>query len=165
MQRFLPLLLLLPFLEIAVFILVGREIGVLATLLLTVLAIAVGAALLRVQRTAVLRRIRAHLEEGQAPARPLFDGALVSIAGLLLIVPGFATDAIGLLLFVPALRDRLWRALTGRLRNAVEARQREARARAMRDGRPVPPPVIELSPDEFSSRSASGPWRRGADAP
>lgn len=112
----LPLLIfLVPVLEIAIFIVVGSHIGVLATVLLVVATSVAGAALLRIQGLGTLARIRAQVDRGALPDRELAHGAMILVAGLLLLMPGFLTDAIGLLLFIPPLRDVAWRLLRSRI--------------------------------------------------
>lgn len=94
----------LPIVEIAIFIQVGDEIGLAATLATTVLTAVIGTLLVRTQGLATVRKVQASLAEGGIPLRPAFDGACQLIAGALLLTPGFLTDAIGLLLFIPPLR-------------------------------------------------------------
>src|SRR5262245_35669888 len=99
--------LLLPLAEIAVFVCVGSAIGVFATLGLVLLAGIAGIAILRLQGLATLRRVRTALDRGEVPGAALFDGACLVFAGLLLIIPGFLTDAVALLLLIPPLRATL----------------------------------------------------------
>jgi UPF0716 protein FxsA len=103
------LLIAAPLVEIAVFILVGRQIGVAATLLVTLATAVAGVLLLRFQGLAALERIRAELAARCLPARPLADAAMIAVAGLLLVIPGLVTDALGFLLFIPAVRTAVWR--------------------------------------------------------
>lgn len=121
MARFIPLaLLVLPLLEIAGFIVVGRAIGVLPTLGLVVLGAIAGGLLLRQQglsvlnrmRLSVLNRMRTNMTAGTLPGQTLFDGMVLAIAALLLIIPGFFGDIVALLLMVPPLRGWLYAALT-----------------------------------------------------
>lgn len=113
---FAPLILLTgPLVEIAGFIAVGSQIGILATIGLTVATTIIGAMLLRIQGFGVMTRIRAAMEEGATPGRELVHGAMIVAAGLLLIVPGFVTDTIGLLLFIPYLREIAWRLIRDRI--------------------------------------------------
>jgi UPF0716 protein FxsA len=100
--------------EIAAFILVGEAIGVLPTLGLVILGIALGSFLLRRHSMATLLKVRADMEQGRTPAKPLAEGAVLTLASLMIILPGFVTDAVGLLLFLPPVRRVLWRALRGR---------------------------------------------------
>jgi UPF0716 protein FxsA len=104
-------LICVPLLEIAVFIEVGGAIGLWPTLALIVLTAVLGTWQLRAQGLATLARARRLLERGEMPARELFDGLCLLVAGALLLTPGFITDSIGALLFLPALRQALRRAL------------------------------------------------------
>lgn len=116
MIRFLPLALLaLPLLEIAGFIVVGRAIGVFPTLALVLLAAIGGALLLRQQGLSVLNRMRTSMDAGTVPGQALFDGMVLAIAALLLIIPGFLGDIVALILLIPAVRQRLYASLTSRM--------------------------------------------------
>lgn len=148
---FLFLLLAVPFAEIAMFILVGSEIGVAATLLLTLGTAVAGTLLLRHQGLSTIGRIRADVDSGCLPARPLAEGAMIAAAGLFLLTPGFITDALGLALFVPQVRAALWRQLEGR----VTVRSFGAPMDPRRPGR-----VVDLDETEFAARPNRGsPWR------
>jgi UPF0716 protein FxsA len=114
-----PLLLLIvfvavPILEIAVFIQVGGLIGLWPTLAIVILTAVVGTWQLRLQGLATLARAQRQLDSGQLPTSELFDGACLLLGGALLLTPGFVTDTLGLLLFLPPLRDAL-RGWLGRL--------------------------------------------------
>ena len=61
----------------------------------------------------MLDRARAALAAGEFPTSELFDGLFVLLAGFLLIMPGFFTDVLGILLFIPALRRRLGASIWG----------------------------------------------------
>jgi UPF0716 protein FxsA len=98
----------LPFIEIAGFVIVGQEIGVLATLGLVILSAVLGFALLRRQGLSLLNQMKAEAASGRVPQREIIHGTLLMFAGILLIIPGFVTDIIGLLLFVPFIRDLIW---------------------------------------------------------
>lgn len=142
---------LLPFLfialllaEIAGFALVGSMAGVLATVLLAVATSVLGAALLRIQGLGALARIRETMETGASPGRDLVHGLMIAIAGLLLVVPGFVTDIFGLMLFVPPLRELVWRFLKARI-VVVDA---DVGASFRRSG----PATIDLDEEDFSRR-------------
>ena len=109
------ILLIAIFIEIAGFIIVGKQIGVLATLGLIILSMVAGFVLLRVQGITLLTKMQSELAAGHMPDRELAHGALVIIAAILLIIPGFVTDIIGLLLFIPQIRDLLWKWLSKRM--------------------------------------------------
>lgn len=105
----LGLLLLLaavPFLEIALLIKVGQAIGFWPTLLLIVLSASFGSYVLYAQGFQVLGRAMATIQRGKSPMAPVIDGIFILLAGVLLIMPGFLTDAAGLALLVPYLRHR-----------------------------------------------------------
>jgi UPF0716 protein FxsA len=93
-----------PLLELYLLIQVGSEIGALPTIALSILTAVIGTVLVRVQGFSVLLRVRELLDRGELPALEVLDGALLLIAGLLLLLPGFITDALGFLLLLPPLR-------------------------------------------------------------
>jgi len=93
-----------PLAELYVILVAARSIGTLETIGLLILVSVVGAWMVKAQGLAVLWRVRNKLAEGQMPGRELVDGALVLLAGGLMLTPGFATDAVGLLLLFPPTR-------------------------------------------------------------
>lgn len=108
-------LLALPFLEIAVFIMVGRVIGVMPTIALVLLSVVAGAALMRWQGFDIVRRMQSEMDAGRVPGEAIAHGAMVMLAGVLLIVPGFITDVVGLALFLPPVRDFVWNQIRRRM--------------------------------------------------
>lgn len=108
-------LVLVPIIEIALFIQVGGVIGLWPTLGLVLLTGLAGSWLIRRQGLGALVALRASVGEMRDPARPLFDGAAVIFAGALLLAPGFLTDTMGLALLVPAVRGLIY----GRLRRRI----------------------------------------------
>lgn len=114
-NAFLPILLLfilLPLIEIALFIAVGGQIGLGATLALIVLSALVGSSILRgqqAQATAMMQGAR-HIQPGTFLAK----GAFRVLAGILLIIPGFLTDTFGLILLIPPLQRAIVRAIGAR---------------------------------------------------
>jgi UPF0716 protein FxsA len=98
------LLIVVPLVEIYVIIQVAHAIGALDTIALLILLSLGGAWLTKYAGFKVLRSLRAQLEAGRTPARELIDGVLVLSAGVLLVVPGFVTGAVGLLLLFPPSR-------------------------------------------------------------
>lgn len=139
------LIFVLPILEIAAFVVVGSHIGVLATVLLVAATSVAGAVLLRIQGLGTLARIRAQVERGALPDRELAHGAMILVAGLLLLMPGFLTDAVGLLLFVPPVRDAAWRLLRPRIVVVARGPWAGSFGNPRPDGR-----TIDLDSDEFS---------------
>lgn len=112
---FLILFIAVPIVEIALLIEVGSRIGAFDTILLIVLTAAAGTALLRYQGLSTLARARDLLARGEPPVGPVFDGLFLLAAGVLLLTPGFFTDALGGLLFIPALRRFLGRHILARV--------------------------------------------------
>lgn len=158
-MRFLPFLILLwPLLEIAGFVVVGREIGVFPTIGLIILTAVAGSILLRVQGFGVMRRIQAEMDAGRDPGRELANGAMILVAGILLLLPGFVTDILGILLFLPPVRDMAWRLLKGRVGVwTVSSGPFAGRSRQSSN-------TIDLDPEDYSSdpgnSNPDSPWRR-----
>ena len=138
------LLLIIPVLEIAVFIVVGSRIGILATLAGILLTAVIGSFLLRVQGFSVMSRIQTEVDQGRMPGKELGHGVMILVAGVLLLTPGFVTDAIGFALFVPAFRTLLWRAIAARMVVTVVSGERGGRTRPGRDDG-----VVDLDPEDF----------------
>lgn len=95
---------LVPLIEIYLFIEVGSRIGALNTVAVVILTALLGAWLARAQGVRVLENIRTRMAAGQMPADQLIDGAMILAAGLVLLTPGFFTDALGFGLLVPQVR-------------------------------------------------------------
>lgn len=100
-----------PVLEITLFIRVGALIGTLPCIALVLLAAVVGTAIIRLQAPRAIGRAQDSLRQGVAPVNEVLDGLALVAAGGLLILPGFFTDILGLLLLVPWVRRTLGYAL------------------------------------------------------
>lgn len=125
----------LPIVEIALFIQVGGAIGVWATLGLVVLAAVLGLAVIRSQGAHAWNEAQRSLAQLRDPSRPLAHGMMLILAGILLIVPGFLTDILGLLLLIRPLRDLLIRRAGRRVRvQGVHVSRREAHRPPYADG-------------------------------
>ncbi|MFP6734331.1 MAG: FxsA family protein, partial [Rhodospirillales bacterium] len=103
------LLLAVPIVEIGVFIEVGGLIGLWPTITVIFVTAAIGAALLRAQGLAVMYRAQEAMARGEMPLTQVFDGLCLLFAGAMLLTPGFVTDGVGFLLFIPPLRILLRR--------------------------------------------------------
>lgn len=136
----------LPLIEIVVFIEVGGVLGVWPTIAATVATALAGSLLLRAQGLATLMRARAQMDQGQLPAREMFEGICLVLAGGLLLTPGFVTDTLGLLLFVPPFRELLRRFIGHRLAQ----RAGQGRTRVFVDGQ-------EINPNSWNRRGANKP--------
>ncbi|PZN50396.1 MAG: membrane protein FxsA [Proteobacteria bacterium] len=145
----------LPLLEIAGFVVVGRQIGALATVGLVLVSAMAGLMLLRHQGLGVMGRARAEIEVGRDPSRQIAHGVMILLAAFLLIVPGFLTDIAGLLLFIPPVRDLAWNLVKRRITVVSSFGFGASR----REGR-----TIDLDAEDFSRHpNPESPWRRLRD--
>jgi UPF0716 protein FxsA len=94
-----------PIVELTVLIEVGTRVGGLQTGFMCLLTAAVGGTLAKRQGMATLWRIRQSVEQGILPQVEMMSGALIVAAGILLFIPGFVSDAMGLLLLLPPVRS------------------------------------------------------------
>jgi len=152
MVRFLFLgIIILPIVEIAIFIKVGQSIGLLPTLALIVGAALLGGLLLRQQGLSVLARMRSDFQSRQLPARAILDAMLIGIAAVLLVLPGFLSDIAALLLLLPPVRAALYGVLAGRM--SVVAAHGGVRPRpTFPDARVRGPTTIDLDDDDYRPR-------------
>ena len=125
MTGVLPLLVVLfvfvPIVELAVIIQVGQAIGVVETLLLMVVVSVAGAWLVKREGIGVWRRAQRQMDAGVMPGRELVDGVLIMVAGALLLLPGFVSDCLGILLLLPPVRAVVRGLVIRRLRTRVVA--------------------------------------------
>ena len=82
----------------------GGQIGILPSIALVILTGIIGASLARSQGLRTLGRIRDSFQQGVVPGEELINALLIAIAGIVLLTPGFLTDAAGLFLLIPATR-------------------------------------------------------------
>jgi UPF0716 protein FxsA len=127
------LFLAVPLIEIALFVTVGGWLTLWPTLAIVLLTGVLGAWLVRWQGMGVLRDLQRAQDEMRDPVSPLAHGALILLGGLLLILPGFFTDSLGLLLMIPPLRRVLIRYAASRIRFERFAAAGFARQRAPAD--------------------------------
>ncbi|MDB5473143.1 MAG: FxsA family protein [Devosia sp.] len=148
MLRFVALgLIVLPIVEIAIFIKVGQTIGLLPTLALVIGAALLGMLLLRLQGLSVLMQLRSNVSAGHMPARTIADTMMIGLAAVFLVLPGLLSDAVALLLLVPGVRSWIYAALAKRVTTVASTR-----ARAPNDphGRPLKGPgTIDLDQDDY----------------
>ena len=93
-----------PIIEIALFIEVGGWLGLWPTIAIVILTAAIGTVLLRAQGLATLGELQRRLGAGEDPSATLAHGAMILVAGVLLLTPGFFTDAVGFALLTPPVR-------------------------------------------------------------
>ncbi|EJF91219.1 FxsA family protein [Bartonella tamiae] len=143
------------FIEIAGFIIVGRKIGVLATLGLIILSMFVGCILLRIQGLTLLTRLQNELAAGHMPNRTIGNGAFVIIGAILLIIPGFVSDIFGILLFIPPIRHLIWHFITKKI---------QVKTTYHGDIKQDDETIINLHDDEYHrSDPNKSPWRQDDD--
>lgn len=119
--RLLLLFTVVPLVELALLVQMGRLLGLAPTVALVVVTGALGAWLTRLQGLRVAATVQAELAAGRMPAGALVDGLLILIAGAVLLTPGLITDAVGFALLVPAVRRRVRSFLAERFRHRIEA--------------------------------------------
>ena len=95
---------IIPVSEIYILITIGGQIGILPSIGLVILTGIIGASLARSQGLQTLGRIRDSFQQGVVPGEELLNALLIAIAGIVLLTPGFLTDAAGLFLLIPATR-------------------------------------------------------------
>ncbi|MCZ0811278.1 MAG: FxsA family protein [Pseudomonadota bacterium] len=148
-----------PLIEIALFIQVGGAIGLWPTLGIVVLTAILGTFLVRNQGLMAMGKLRRSFSELDDPTEPLAHGAMILVAGALLLTPGFFTDAVGFALLMPPVR----RAAFDYLRKRVHVQRFEMGP----DGpqgprRPRDPGVIEGDYQEVDpANSSERPGRSG----
>jgi UPF0716 protein FxsA len=108
-------LMLIPIVEIALFIKIGGLIGLGWTLAIVVGTAVLGSYLIRRQGTQALQALRQRVSTFSDPTGPLFDGVAILVAGIFLLTPGFLTDTLGLLLLIPAVRRFLFQMVRARV--------------------------------------------------
>lgn len=121
---------ILPVTEIALFVKAVQSLGLLSTILLALLAAMVGLSLLRRQGLRNLEMMRGGMSGGPAAMAEAFDSICITLAGLLLILPGFLSDVVALALLAPPVRAGLKTWLV-------------ARVIVSRPGQTGAPPVID----------------------
>ncbi len=120
------LFIIVPIIEIYLFMVVGSLIGVFPTMLLVILTAILGSVLLQQQGIATLRRVQQALQQGQLPTEALLEGVVIVMGGALLLTPGFFTDFLGLLCLTPFSRQYLITWLTQRVEvHSVQSRSRQ----------------------------------------
>ena len=119
MNTVLLAVILIPIVEIYLFIKIGSQIGAFTTLFLVFFTAVVGVYYARYEGINTLRSGMTQIIKNQIPAHELISGAAIAFAAVLLIIPGFATDLIGFLLIIPITR----RLILGRLKKKFENKE------------------------------------------
>ena len=103
------ILVAVPIIEIALFIQVGGAIGLWPTLAIVIATALAGSLLLRSQGLATMQALQSSVAQGKNPMQPIAHGALILVAGVMLLTPGFFTDFVGFILLLPPSRTLLIR--------------------------------------------------------
>lgn len=110
-----------PLVELALLITVGREIGVLNTISIVVITGVIGAYLARSQGISTLGKIQSSLRRGVMPANEIIDGFMILAGGLLLITPGLITDAAGFLTLIPRSRNMIKSVIVKKMKKMIDS--------------------------------------------
>jgi UPF0716 protein FxsA len=110
-----------PVVELLVAIQVAHVIGWFGTLGLMLLVSVVGFFLLRWAGLGAFRRFRADVDAGRLPGESVVDGLLILVGGVLMVLPGFVTGAVGLLLILPPIRAVVRHLVLRRVRNRIDS--------------------------------------------
>lgn len=105
LRIFILLLIIVPALEIGILVLSGNTIGIYWTVLLVILTGVLGAWLAKREGLHTIRLAQLQLQQGQMPSGVIIDGLCILVGGVVLLTPGFITDAIGFFLLIPATRS------------------------------------------------------------
>lgn len=97
-------IIIVPALEIALLLLSGRTLGLIPTVLLIISTGVLGAWLARREGSEAIQKVNRQMQTGQMPGDAILDGLCILIGGVVLLTPGFITDAVGFLLLIPATR-------------------------------------------------------------
>ena len=156
MGKLLILFVVVPAVELALLVEIGSRIGTAETFLLILATGALGASLARHQGLRVLRQLEQEMRTGQMPGATLIDGAMVIVAGALLVTPGILTDLFGFFCLVPATRRPLRAMLQGWLAQHVQTQASRTDVRfttgawESRSG-----PIHDITPEHRSGESSS----------
>ena len=110
-----------PLVELALLITVGREIGVFNTISIVVITGVIGAYLARSQGISTLGKIQSSMQRGVMPANEILDGFMILAGGLMLITPGLITDAAGFLTLIPRTRNMLKSLIVKKMKKIIDS--------------------------------------------
>jgi UPF0716 protein FxsA len=127
--------------------------AVLPTIALVILTAVLGAGLLRHQGLGLAMKIRSEVEAGKVPGRDLANGAMMLVAGVLLLTPGFVTDTLGFLLFIPQVRTRVFEFFAKRIKFVMPNE----------GARPFDSSTIDLDAGDYERKDGTG--SQNSDSP
>ena len=146
-----------PVLEIWLFIIIGGAIGTYVTLLIILLTAILGTFLVKAQGIYVLKEIQGRLNELKNPTEPIIHGAMILFAGALLLTPGFFTDSVGFLLLIPGVRSVTFSWLRNNLKFISQSSESESHSSTQRYTDIEITDYKEVRPEEKS------PWTNNGD--
>jgi len=115
------LFVVVPLLELALLVQMGRWIGVLPTVGIVAVTGLLGAWLARTQGLRSLAELQAQTAKGQIPAQAMLDGAAILVGGIVLLTPGILSDLLGFALLLPPTRRRLQRWAMERMARGIRS--------------------------------------------
>jgi UPF0716 protein FxsA len=151
------LLMAWPLIEIALFVTIGGAIGLWLTLLVVIGTGFLGVALLQRQGLRNAERLRRQMDQMRDPLGAAGDGALLALAAILLILPGFLTDFLGALLLIPPFRRLLIVQMTRRF-GVVSMRSDQPARRS--DGIVIDGEFVEVDADPHRPPTGPSGWTR-----
>ncbi len=116
-------IILVPIIEIYLFIQIGSQIGAFNTISLIFITAILGIFYARYEGLNTLKSGISQLVKNQVPAYELISGAAIAFAALLLIIPGFATDIIGFLLIIPLTRKLILGKISNKVKKKTETKK------------------------------------------
>jgi UPF0716 protein FxsA len=117
MNSVLLLIILIPAIEIFLFIKIGSQIGAITTILLIFATAIIGVYYAKYEGLNTLKAGFTQISKNEAPTYEMISGAAIAFAALLLIIPGFATDVLGFLLIFPKTRKFFFSKLATKFKN------------------------------------------------
>ena len=116
-------IIIVPIIEIYLFIKIGAQIGAFNTILLIVITAVTGIVYARYEGLNTLRSGFSQIIKNETPAYEIISGAAIAFGALLLIVPGFATDILGFLIIFPLTRKLIFGKISSNLKNKNEEKK------------------------------------------
>ena len=148
--------LMVPLIEIALFIQVGDVIGLWPTLAIVVLTAVLGTSLVRSQGRMAMGQLRNSFSELNDPTEPLAHGAMILFSGALLLTPGFFTDAVGFALLLPPVSKAVFMYIQSRVVVHQFQMGPQTRTRSHETGDVIDGVYEEVPPKKDSSARPSG---------
>ena len=157
------LFLAIPLIEIALFVQIGGVIGLWWTLAIVIFTAILGTTMIRTQGAMAMVNLRSSFNELRDPTEPLAHGALILIAGMLLLTPGFFTDGVGFALLMPPVRMAVFRYLAARITVAQFQMGSQTSYRSSAQGDVIDGEFEEVTPTRDPNAPPSG-WVEGPKA-